>query len=322
MSIPSTPGTPYLRNSQAFDSIKLPFATSYEEYDKFAYRLVNNNTDNGVFEHETSPESLSGSSIPYTPTKSLNSNEKTVGTDPKSFITHLESIKHLETRLNYRFLELDAKLRFLRLLTAGTGMSNEELILLDNENIQLDDKITKLQDKIEELKKIGKLLRKKISKCFHQTEIRRCIEGKAVLQSEIENLEEQIKQGRVFFQNNGLEDDIDNNDDKFKEDDNEWISRIVSENLIGFEMLENQLNKIQSEINEMNEVYEGFVETERKILKRDEEVNDEIVKLESEKNQLIEQLSNLQNNPVKDKDKEMLDSYNTMLQLVQFWSNI
>lgn len=292
----STPG-PMLQNTNV--SGKLPFQTSYEEYDKF--------------KTEINPYLSSNSSLQNTPQTPRNGNSTSSISDPSTFIKHLESVKHLESRLNYRFLELEAKLRFLRLLTAGTELSNTEYNTIDTDSAQLQTKVESLNLQIDDLKKINKNLRKKISKCFHQTEIRRCIEGKPILQDEIDLMLREISECRKFFELNGLL------NDSATDDVVEWAKNLINEDLLGLDILENSVNKIYQEKESLSNELASLKDELDVLVKEDKSIDAELIELESEKLKLEKQLEILSNHEISNTENDLINNYNLLNQLVDVW---
>lgn len=313
----STP-TSLIDNNNTMDinnNEKLPFQTTFEEYEKFISEIESTSFSINDDKNDDNNKNIGVS--PQTPTNFVNLNNISNIPNPKIFSTHLENVIHLENRLNYRFLELDAKLRFLRLLTAGTELSTAELTSIDSDSEQLNIKIENLQIRVNEMKKIGKILRKKISKCFHQTEIRRCIEGKPFLEEEIKTLNEKINEYREFFEKNGL----DYNNNKTLES-NEWVKKLIDENLFGLDLLESNLTKIIVETEELEKTLNDLRTTSNNISDKEDLIDKEIDDLENEKNFLENQLKLLSAHESTSDEIELIRQHETLNKLVGIWESL
>lgn len=278
---------------------KLPFQTTYEEYDKFIT--------------EINPRISASSSLQNTPQTPVNQAAKFSIPEPTAFIKHLECVKHLESRLNYRFLELEAKLRFLRLLTAGTELSNKEYTTIDADSEQLNKKVENLNSQIDDLKKLNKNIRKKIGKCFHQTEVRRCVEGKPVLQDEINSMLADINECKQFFQSNGLLDDY------APDDVLGWAKNLINENLLGLDAIKNTVNKMYLEKESLSKELTSLKGELNSLIKEDESIDMELIKLENEKVELENELKILTNHEVSNNEHNLINSYNLLSQLIDIW---
>ena len=223
----------------------------------------------------------------------------------------------MQTRLNYRFLELEAKLRFLRLLTAGTELTSSELVSLDADSEQLSVKIDNLEQQVQEMKKIGRILRKKIGKCFHQLEIRRCIEGKPILEEEINAMVEKILEYKTFFEQNGMEYGGNESTDPIN-----WAKQIIDENVFGVDLLETNLNRITSELDELEKTLLDLESTSESISKQEEELDEEIGVLEREKMELEKQLSMLSAHETTPQEQELIKQHRVLSQLVGIWESL
>jgi predicted nucleic acid-binding Zn-ribbon protein len=296
----STPGT--ISTFSLSLHTKLPFQTTYEEYEKFITEISPNTINQGL---DSTP---------------ILNGYRTEILDPVLFSSYLDSVKHLESRLNYRFLELEAKLRFLRLLTAGTELSNTEISAIDTDLESLQQKITGLEDNVEELKKIGKILRKKIGKCFHQTEIRRCIEGKPILEDETKSLLDEIDECRIFFQSNGLLKEHNKNNESNNIDLIGWAKSLVDDNIIGgIDLLKTNINKVKNEDDEMKKTLADLKSTYDNINEEDNQIDDELQQLEIEKEKLKLKLENLSNHQITNDETELLNKFNILNQLLDVW---
>lgn len=294
------------------DNLKLPFETPYQEYEKF----ISNEVLNKSPIKETNESNVTTS--PHTP-QQQKMDEINNFNDPNKFLKHIDNIKHLENRLNYRFLELEAKLRFLRLLTAGTDISSSDLTSVDIDSEQLQNKLNSLLTQVEELKKIGKTLRKKIGKCFHQAEVRRCIEGKHVLQDEIDMMTEEIRNYQTFFQSNGLNNNFnnDNNNDVI-----EWAKSLESEKILGGEeFLENNLLKLSEEIEELGKSLTDIEKTFSNVNEEEEQLDEEIIELEREKERLENQYKELSSHEMTEADVKLINEQKVLKQLVSIWES-
>lgn len=285
---------------------KLPFQTTYDEYEKFISQIIPSD-DTKIPTAE--------SSIPQTPL-STGPSKNTIP-NPDSFISHLEAVTYLESRLNYRFLELESKLRFLRFLTAGTKLSSNELASIDLELVQSESKVKELESNVNELKKIGKSLRKKIGKCFHQSEIRRCIEGKPILEDEINEMLQSLSRHREFLESNGLETGYAYDEEALIE----WAKQIVGEDLLAVDLLENNLNRIKSEVDELNTVLQGLVETNDTLQVQESDLIDDIEQLEKEKLELAEKLESVTSRQLQDEEKRLIKQSDILNQLIQTWNS-
>lgn len=294
---------------------KLPFQTIYEEYEKFISEIESTSLSLNVDKDNDNTKNISTS--PQTPINSAKPDNVSTIPNPKIFSIHLENVIHLENRLNYRFLELDAKLRFLRLLTAGTELSTEELTSIDLDSEQLNIKIENLQIRVNEMKKIGKILRKKISKCFHQSEIRRCIEGRPILEEEINSLNEKITEYRNFFEKNGL--DYSNNKSLKS---SEWVKKLIDENLFGLDLLENNLNKIIVETDELDKTLNDLKTTSNNISNEEHLIDKEIDDLEKEKFLVENQLKSLSTHESTSNEIELIKQHNNLNKLVGIWESL
>lgn len=315
----STPGIINTKTYLYTNDDKLALQTTYDEYEKFISLISSTKTENNYVE----TQNISAS--PQTPTTNSTSITQP---DPHKFTSYLESIRHLNTRLNYRFLELDAKLRFLRLLTAGTELAPSEFASLDGESEQLSLKIDSLETQIEEMKKFGRNLRKKIEKCFHQAEIRRCIEGKPILEDEIDNMIKEISGYRQFFVENGLEFiTLDNHINGNEETDNtnldlEWAKKLVNEDLLGMDLVETNLSNLETEIEELRKTYDDLASTATNISQQKDSLTTELEELERERDKYLDELAELENHQMTSSDTMLLAQQEILTQMVDKWKSI
>lgn len=309
---PTQLSTPSMSYSSVGDN-KLPFQTTYEEYEKFIHEIPS--IASTINRNDQVPQQTGNiSASPQTPMTSLSS---ITVPNPQAFASHLEAVTHLQTRLNYRFLELEAKLRFLRLLTAGTELTSSELVSLDADSEQLSIKIDNLEQQVQEMKKIGRILRKKIGKCFHQLEIRRCIEGKPILEEEINAMVEKTLEYKTFFEENGME----YGDNKSSEPIS-WAKQFIEENVFGVDLLETNLNRITSELDELEKTLLDLESTSQSITKQEEELDEEIGTLEREKMELEKQLSVLSTHKKTPQEQELIKQHRVLTQLVGIWESL
>ncbi|KGK40146.1 hypothetical protein JL09_g815 [Pichia kudriavzevii] len=272
----------------------LPFQTSYEEYDRFISEITARPVS-GAEGVETSPRVGDHAYV-----------------DPVCFNGHLKNVRLLESRLNYRFLELESKLRFLRLLAAGTDLKQDDLALIEADSEAMSQQVESLEAQVEELKKIGKSLRKKIGKCVQQAEIRRCIEGKPILQDEINTMMHEIAEAREFFKENGLFDEP-------GLELLEWAKMFVNENLLGAELLVNNIDKLKKETRILKE---ELTRVEGKIVSMEEQektLDEEIGRLQAEKEALEKHLSQLDQTEASDNDMRLSNEYSAITKLVETW---
>ncbi|TID28381.1 hypothetical protein CANINC_002559 [Pichia inconspicua] len=204
---------------------------------------------------------------------------------PSAFLQHLEVLVQLESRLNYRFLELEAKLRFLRLLTAGT----ETPVIDDNDLENAKEKLDLLNTQIESLKKQGKSIRRKIEKCIHHPDVKRCVEGKPVLEKEIEDIEKEIQEMNTYFNSLGLPSDL--------------TFPSLSTMQAQCDELETEFSSLQKQLNDLQ-----VEETE---------LDEEIAQLEKTKYELGEKLKSLSDNVTT--DIEVQEKYKQLTKMIALW---
>lgn len=313
MSTPTTMLTGSTANNYHYQNnneTKLPFQTTYEEFEKFISEISNSDINSQLEEDNDGFAVFESPQTPKTTRVSIP--------NPQSFGKHLNNVSHLEMRLNYRFLELEAKLRFLKFLTAGTELSSTELISLDQDSENLTLKIENLEVQIKEMKKMGRIIRKKIGKCFHQSEIRRCIEGKPILEGEINSMIDNIAQFKQFFEQNGIENGIGVTDDVV-----EWAKQLLGENeVLGLDLIESNLEKTVLELDELEKTLNDLQNTSQSISKEDEELDVELAALENEKTELEEKLLDLENHEITLEESELIKQHKMLNQLVGIWETI
>lgn len=306
----STPSTSY----DSINDNKLPFQTTYEEYEKFISKIPSISSTAGAAKEQVPSQTSNVSASPQTPVTTLSA---VTIPNPQAFAAHLEAVSHLQTRLNYRFLELEAKLRFLRLLTAGTELSSAELVSLETDSEQLSLKIDNLEQQVQEMKKMGRILRKKIGKCFHQSEIRRCIEGRPILEGEINAMIEKILEHKTFFEQNGMEYSTGQSSDPV-----EWAKEFIADNILGVDLLETNLNRITSELDELEKTFLDLKSTSESISKQEEDIDFEIEALQKEKCDLEKQLSELSTHESTPREQELIKQHEMLTELVKIWESL
>jgi predicted nucleic acid-binding Zn-ribbon protein len=323
---PETPSKSVTRLSSAQIALatktQLPFTTTYEEFEKFISGSITK-AGSDISSSSSTAATASTSQSPGSPctpdinNRNINGDHVVTLPDPKTFLNHLDTISHLEKRLNYRFLELEAKLRFLRLLTAGTETNKSEISAVDAESAQLQEKVDSLELQVAEAKKAGKTLRKKIGKCFHQTEIRRCIEGKSVLESEMKQMQNEIGEYRKYFSENGLDDTTSGD-----LDDVDWAKGMVEQELFGGEaLLQKGVEKLDDEVKELKSKLEKL-EASVEILHNEEtELDTEIEALELEKAKLHSQLQVLESHEITPEELELIEKKKNLQILTSAWKS-
>lgn len=204
---------------------------------------------------------------------------------PTAFSNHIQQLERLSMRLNYRFLELDSKLRFLRLISNGSGVDLEELGTQTDLTNQLNTKVKDLETKLDDVKKDTRSLRKKIGRSIYQNEVRRCVEGKEKLEMELKDLNDEIDILKLWFIENGIiQDKTENN--------NEWIDDIPT-NLNVFQDPEFGLKKVlelQDELKSQKQILEMDNETSQLSFPS---ILQEIDQLKSKKLKIGNQINNL-----------------------------
>lgn len=204
---------------------------------------------------------------------------------PTAFLQHLQLLVQLESRLNYRFLELEAKLRFLRLLTAGTETPTVD----DNDLENAREKLELLNTQIEGLKRHGKAVRRKIEKCIHHPDVKRCVEGKPVLEKEIEDIGREIQEMNTHFNSLGLPSDL-----TFP-----------------------SLSTMQTQCDELEAEYDSLQKQLDNLQVEEVELDEEIAQLEKTKQELAEKLKSLSNNIPK--DTEIQKKYQQITKMIALW---
>lgn len=207
---------------------------------------------------------------------------------PTGFSGHIQQLERLSMRLNYRFLELDSKLRFLRLISNGSGVDFGELTTQTDLTNQLNKKVKNLETKLDAIKKDTRSLRKKIGRCVYQNEVRRCVEGKDKLQLELTDLDDEIEIMKLWFIENGIIQVDDDKDNK----DGEWVDEIPV-NLNVFQDPEYGLKKAQEFQLDLTSTKQSLQSTNEANELSTIKLAEEIDQLKSKKLKISSQINNL-----------------------------
>lgn len=232
-----------------------------------------------------------------TPTQYTEFATSAINTELPLSAAQIAAMERLATRLQYRFLELDSKLRFLRLLSAGTMVDYEALETESNKVEEQMQKLAELESKLEAAKSSSRSLRKKIGRCLYQNEVRKCLDGKKKLLLELKDLEDEIYIYKSWFEENGIIEHVEDDQNA------EWIDQIP-QNLSIFQdprqALTRVLNSQDQLANKVNETKQSNAHIDTQI----SSTNEEIELLKAQKINLQTQIEGLENRRLSLDNKE------------------
>ncbi|GMM29731.1 hypothetical protein DAMA08_024760 [Martiniozyma asiatica (nom. inval.)] len=220
---------------------------------------------------------------------------------PVAFTNGMAQMARLSQRLQYKFLELDSKLRFLRYLSqSNISIPN------DPNQIEHSQKFIDLQQQLEISKKETRSIRKKIGKCVYQNEVRRCLDGKQKLQSEIAILNDKILELENWFKSINVLGEY----ETWKE---------LPENGI-FEKPDKLISKLEEHGKNLDIKKMSLSNKQHELIVANEKISADLEKLRQLKNELTESLEALKYEKIDSLTKEKIERISQLKKVIELWN--